>query len=105
MFSFTGLAPSQVRLLVGAALSVQVLPAVDSRMLRSRANLRVHSWRRALGEWWCAASDVLARCMQVKNMCEKHHVYMTRDGRISLAGLSAAKTPMLAAAMVDSFKV
>ena len=43
--------------------------------------------------------------MQVMNMTEKHHVYMTRDGRISLAGLSAAKTPMLAAAIVESFKV
>ncbi len=30
-------------------------------------------------------------------MTQKHHVYMTKDGRISLAGLSAAKTPALAA--------
>ncbi len=38
-------------------------------------------------------------------MTQKHHVYMTKDGRISLAGLAAAKTPALAAAIVDSFKV
>ena len=37
-------------------------------------------------------------------MTNKHHVYMTGNGRISLAGLSAAKTPMLAAALVHSFK-
>ncbi len=42
---------------------------------------------------------------QVENMTQKHHVYMTKDGRISLAGLSAKKTPALAAAIVDSFKV
>ena len=25
-------------------------------------------------------------CAQVENMTQKHHVYMTKDGRISLAG-------------------
>ena len=36
-------------------------------------------------------------------MTSTHHVYMTRDGRLSLAGLSQARVPYLAAAMVDTF--
>lgn len=41
---------------------------------------------------------------QVENMTNKHHVYMTKDGRISLAGLSSGKVDYLATAIVDSFK-
>ena len=41
---------------------------------------------------------------QVQNMTDKWHIYMTFDGRISLAGLSSSKTRYLAEAMVDSFK-
>ena len=37
------------------------------------------------------------------NMTNKHHVYMTKDGRISLAGLSSGKVEYLANAIVDSF--
>eukprot|EP00245_Coleochaete_scutata_P001621 TRINITY_DN11_c0_g2_i1.p1 TRINITY_DN11_c0_g2~~TRINITY_DN11_c0_g2_i1.p1 ORF type:complete len:416 (+),score=95.35 TRINITY_DN11_c0_g2_i1:154-1401(+) len=40
---------------------------------------------------------------QVENMTKKHHVYMTKDGRISLAGLSSAKTEYLAIAILDSY--
>lgn len=39
---------------------------------------------------------------QCDNMTNKHHIYMTRDGRLSLAGLSKAKCQYLAEAMVDS---
>ena len=42
---------------------------------------------------------------QVENMTNKHHVYMTFDGRISLAGLNMAKVDFLAEAIIDSFKV
>eukprot|EP00238_Polyblepharides_amylifera_P006778 CAMPEP_0196594378 /NCGR_PEP_ID=MMETSP1081-20130531/78193_1 /TAXON_ID=36882 /ORGANISM="Pyramimonas amylifera, Strain CCMP720" /LENGTH=452 /DNA_ID=CAMNT_0041918629 /DNA_START=64 /DNA_END=1422 /DNA_ORIENTATION=+ len=41
---------------------------------------------------------------QVENMTNKWHVYMTKDGRISLAGLSLSKCKYLAEAMVDSFQ-
>ncbi|MEW5320390.1 MAG: hypothetical protein WDW38_011465 [Sanguina aurantia] len=41
---------------------------------------------------------------QVDNMTAKHHVYMTRDGRISLAGLNSAKVEYLADAMVESVR-
>ena len=41
---------------------------------------------------------------QVGNMTGKHHVYMTKDGRISLAGLNLAKVGALADAIVDSVK-
>lgn len=40
---------------------------------------------------------------QSDNMTNKWHVYMTKDGRISLAGLSAAKCEYLADAIIDSF--
>ncbi|KAK9805264.1 hypothetical protein WJX72_009822 [[Myrmecia] bisecta] len=41
---------------------------------------------------------------QVENMTNKHHIYMTKDGRISLAGLSSAKAGYLAKAMDDSVR-
>ncbi|KAJ7958542.1 Aspartate aminotransferase [Quillaja saponaria] len=40
---------------------------------------------------------------QSDNMTNKWHVYMTKDGRISLAGLSLAKCEYLAEAIIDSF--
>ncbi|XP_022845723.1 aspartate aminotransferase, chloroplastic isoform X1 [Olea europaea var. sylvestris] len=40
---------------------------------------------------------------QTENMTSKWHVYMTKDGRISLAGLSSAKCEYLADAIVDSY--
>ncbi|GAQ79617.1 chloroplastic aspartate aminotransferase [Klebsormidium nitens] len=40
---------------------------------------------------------------QVENMTKKWHVYMTKDGRISLAGLNKARAGYLADAMIDSF--
>ena len=42
--------------------------------------------------------------MQVENMTNKHHVYMTKDGRISLAGLNKAKSEYLARAIDDSVR-
>ena len=41
---------------------------------------------------------------QVENMTAKWHIYMTKDGRISLAGLSLAKCEYVANAIVDSLK-
>ncbi|KAL6012074.1 Aspartate aminotransferase, cytoplasmic [Asimina triloba] len=41
--------------------------------------------------------------VQSENMTNKWHVYMTKDGRISLAGLSLAKCEYLADAIVDSY--
>ncbi|KVH90253.1 Aminotransferase, class I/classII [Cynara cardunculus var. scolymus] len=40
---------------------------------------------------------------QSDNMTDKWHIYMTKDGRISLAGLSAAKCEYLADAIIDSY--
>ena len=41
---------------------------------------------------------------QVLNMTDKHAIYMTKDGRISLAGLSQEMCAYLANAIDDSFK-
>eukprot|EP00249_Psilotum_nudum_P015386 c25299_g1_i1 orf=1145-2683(-) len=40
---------------------------------------------------------------QSDNMTDKWHVYMTKDGRISLAGLPSSKCSYLADAIVDSY--
>jgi len=37
-------------------------------------------------------------------MTSKWHVFMTRDGRISMAGWNSAAVAQLADALVDSFK-
>lgn len=42
--------------------------------------------------------------LQVENMTNKHHIYMTKDGRISLAGLPSSKAEYLAKAIDDSFR-
>ena len=39
---------------------------------------------------------------QVEHMWEKWHVYCTKDGRLSLAGLSLSRADYLADAMVDA---
>lgn len=41
---------------------------------------------------------------QVENMTSKWHVFMTKDGRISLAGLNSARAGYLAEAVVDSVR-
>lgn len=41
---------------------------------------------------------------QVENLTAKHHVYLTKDGRISMAGLSASKCGMLARGIDDSVR-
>ncbi|CAG7884767.1 unnamed protein product, partial [Brassica rapa] len=45
----------------------------------------------------------LNKAQQSDNMTNKWHVYMTKDGRISLAGLSTAKCEYLADAIIDSY--
>lgn len=42
--------------------------------------------------------------MQVEVMTNKHHIYMTKDGRISLAGLPSSKCEYLAKAIDDALK-
>ena len=41
---------------------------------------------------------------QVERMTGTHKIFMTKDGRISLAGLSSAKVKYLANAIDDSFR-
>ena len=37
--------------------------------------------------------QILSEGAQVENMTQKHHVYMTKDGRISLAGAPTRDLP------------
>ena len=41
---------------------------------------------------------------QVEKMASKHHVYLTKDGRISIAGISSNNVEYLAAAIHDVTK-
>lgn len=41
--------------------------------------------------------------VQSESMSNKWHVYMTKDGRISLAGMSLSKCEYLADAIIDSY--
>ena len=41
---------------------------------------------------------------QVENMTAKWHIYMTQDGRVSLAGLNKAKCEYVARAIDDSVR-
>ncbi len=53
------------------------------------------------------AASNLAECSwhlqaQVQHMTKKYHIYMTMDGRISMAGLSGSSCKYLAEAMKDA---
>lgn len=55
----------------------------------------------------CYATSNLAECSwhlqaQVQHMTKKYHIYMTMDGRISMAGLSGSSCKYLAEAMKDA---
>ena len=63
-------------------------------------------------EWACGCEAPLP-CPHVRpshtphppaSLALQHHIYMTRDGRLSLAGLSKAKCAYLAAAVDDSVR-
>jgi len=41
---------------------------------------------------------------QVRVMTDKHHIYLTMDGRISMAGLSSTKCRYLAEAINDAVR-
>ncbi|OMO90729.1 Aspartate/other aminotransferase [Corchorus olitorius] len=54
-------------------------------------------------EWNEEMEMMAGRIKNCDNMTNKWHVYMTKDGRISLAGLSLAKCEYLADAIIDSY--
>ena len=41
---------------------------------------------------------------QCETLINKHHIYLTLDGRISLAGLSTKTVPIVANAIIDVLK-
>ena len=54
---------------------------------------------------FCSQSAVLIVPLlqaQVQHMTKKYHIYMTMDGRISMAGLSGSSCKYLAEAMKDA---
>lgn len=52
---------------------------------------------------WYGIFTVFCFVWQSDHMTNKWHIYMTKDGRISLAGLSLAKCEYLADAIIDSY--
>jgi aspartate/tyrosine/aromatic aminotransferase len=90
---------------------VLYFPDVDAIML-GLSNSRVafvlarsellHVYSRSHGAVSCPCSNFVLSRAQVENMTKKWHVYMTKDGRISLAGLNKARSGYLADAIIDS---
>ena len=114
MFSFTGLAPQQV--IWGDLPLTSGVPSPPTEGLEGSVSLAFYSLRfltilRSMSQRMRALSPsptsprYLDFPLQVENMTSKWHVYMTRDGRISMAGLNSAKVDYLAEAMIDSFKI
>jgi hypothetical protein len=109
MFSFTGLSPAQV--LGGLRGCCCCCCCCCCWSLRAMAALW-QPWPAATGS--SAPFRPLTRPppthrlhtppSQVANMTNKWEIYMTADGRISLAGLNKASVDRLADAVVDSFK-
>jgi aspartate aminotransferase, chloroplastic len=62
-----------------------------------------HNWRFVMDQIGMFSFTGLTPA-QVENMTARHKIFMTKDGRISLAGLSSAKVPLVAAALDDSIK-
>ena len=65
----------------------------------------LHSCVQPAGYAYAASNQ--AECMwhlqaQVQHMTKKYHIYMTMDGRISMAGLSGSSCKYLAEAMKDA---
>ncbi|XXG78647.1 hypothetical protein AAC387_Pa08g2550 [Persea americana] len=57
----------------------------------------------SLDEDASSGRSFVSRGLESDNMTNKWHVYMTKDGRISLAGLSLAKCEYLVDAIIDSY--
>lgn len=123
MFSFTGLTPAQVHymryrtiafgwmscMLVCVAVGTCASTAYEQRGCGrlTPAACSAYMMRDAvLTSFWFASQIQHASLPrpQVDNMTNKHFVFMTRDGRISLAGLNMAKCEYLADAIIDSIK-
>jgi aspartate aminotransferase len=90
----------------------QELKGMAGRIAGVRTKLRAALEARAPGRDWGFVTAQIGMFSftglapaQVENMTNKWHIYMTKDGRISLAGLSSAKVEYVADALVDSFKV
>jgi aspartate aminotransferase len=82
------------------------------RILRVRGELRSALEKRDPAKDWAFVTSQIGMFSftglnpaQVDNMINKWFVFMTKDGRISLAGLNSKSVNRLADAIVDSFKI
>lgn len=87
------------------------MAGMAGRIARVRGELRKALEAKAPGKDWSFITKQIGMFSftglspaQVDVMTNKHFVFMTKDGRISLAGLNSAKVEYLASAIVDSFK-
>jgi len=87
------------------------MAGMAGRIARVRGELRQSLESKAPGKDWSFITKQIGMFSftglspaQCDVMTNKHFVFMTKDGRISLAGLNSAKVDYLANAIVDSFK-
>jgi aspartate/tyrosine/aromatic aminotransferase len=110
MFSFTGLNKAQVVLFSLLLCKLFIILVFGTAEFPSRHHFDL-GWNEDIGlgrrnllvlitHYVVVLLDGLK---QSDNMTDKWHVYMTKDGRISLAGLNLAKCAFLADAIIDSF--
>lgn len=85
--------------------------AMAGRIATVRAKLQAELAKAAPGRDWSFVTRQIGMFSftgltgeQVDRMASQHHVYMTRDGRVSLAGLPEARCAYLAAAMAEVIK-
>lgn len=87
------------------------MAGMAGRIARVRGELRTELERQYKDKDWSFITKQIGMFSftgmtpkQVENMTNKHSVFMTKDGRISLAGLNSAKVEYLATAIVDSVR-
>jgi aspartate aminotransferase, chloroplastic len=105
MFSFTGLNKAQV-IFAHCKYSVRLsvnFPHQDPTLERDIGFDDDEVFSRTCKNMLIISNTYIHFVFQSDNMTNKWHIYMTKDGRISLAGLSAAKCEYLADAIIDSY--
>jgi len=106
MFSFTGLNKEQV---IDSLIITSCLWSISVFYAPLRVLLHWIFQKQYWSVIWFYCIVILSVFLnetvfyQSDNMTNKWHVYMTKDGRISLAGLSLAKCEYLADAIIDSY--
>ena len=109
MFSFTGMTPAQCDNMTNKVHACMLACVSVCACVRAVVYVFVLMSGKVPRSHPAAPHRAHAQALTVpahaRLLCRpQHHIYMTRDGRLSLAGLSKAKCAYLAAAIDDSVR-